>query len=114
MGVEEAAQPRKSYSRRYIENLLGWNSEESTGGRIYETTLFTSVLEYGIVLFLGSWLIIEYFYNTYEQQYFGSWDPVFLVVVLMTASAYWFTRLVSIVRGELRPSKKTVKSEDDY
>ncbi len=114
MGVEEAAQPRKSNSRRYIENLLGWNSEESTGGRIYETTLFTSVLEYGIVLFLGSWLIVEYFYNIYEQQYFGSWDPVFLVVVLMTASAYGFTRLVSMVRAQLRPAKKTVKSEDDY
>ena len=115
MGVEEAAQPRKSNSRRYIENLLGWTSEESTGGRLYEITLSTSILEYAIVLILGSWLIIEYFYNIYEQQYFGSWDPVFLVIVLMTASAYGFTRLLSVVRSQLRPPKKTIKSpEDDY
>ncbi len=115
MGVEDAAQPKKSNSRRYIENLLGWTSEESTGGRIYEATLFTSVLEYAIVLFLGSWLIVEYFYNIYEQQYFGSWDPVFLVIILMTASAYGFTRLVSVVRSQLKPSGKTIKiPEDDY
>jgi len=114
LGVEEEAQPKKSNSRRYIESLLGWNSEESTGGGVYQTALFTSLLEYVIVLFFGTWLIVEYFNNVYEQQYFGSWDPVFLVIVLMTASAYGFTRLVSAVRTQLRPSKKTTKPEDDY
>ena len=82
---------------------------------MYEITLTTSILEYAIVLILGGWLIIEYFYNIYEQQYFGSWDPVFLVIVLMLASAYGFTRLVSVARSQLRPPRKTVKSaEDDY
>ncbi len=97
-----------------MESLLGWSSEESTGGGVYETTLFTSLLEYGIVLFFGIWLIVEYFYNVYEQQYFGSFDPIFLIVVLMTASAYGFTRLVSVVRTQVKPRKKKDKSEDDY
>jgi hypothetical protein len=114
LGVEgEEAQPRKSNSRRYIENLLGWPSEESAGIGVYQTALFTSLLEYFIVLFLGTWLIVEYFYNVYEQQYFGSFDPVFLVVVLMVASGYGFTRLVSTVRTGLR-STRVKKVEDDY
>ena len=94
--------------------MLGWPSEESTGVGVYETALLTSLLEYFIVLFFGTWLIVEYFYNVYEQQYFGSFDPVFLVVVLMVASAYGFTRLISTLRTVLKPSKKTRKSEDDY
>ena len=116
MGVEgEEAQPRKSNSRRYIENLLGWPSEESTGIGVYKTTLFTSLFEYFIVLFFGTWLIVEYFYNVYEQQYFGSFNPVFLVGVLMAASAYGFMRLVSSVRTGLRPTRvKRKKVEDDY
>ena len=114
MGVEgEEAQPRKSNSRRYIENLLGWPTEESTGSGVYQTTLFTSLLEYFIILFFGTWLIVEYFYNVYEQQYFGSFDPVFLVAVLMIASGYGFMRLISAVRAGLR-SSKAKKSEDDY
>ena len=114
MGVEgEEAQPRKSNSRRYIENLLGWHTEESTGSGVYQTTLFTSILEYFIILFFGTWLIVEYFYNVYEQQYFGSFDPVFLVAVLMIASGYGFMRLISAVRGVLR-SSKIKKVEDDY
>ena len=115
MGVEEEeAQPRKSNSRRYIENLLGWPSEESTGVGVYETALLTSLLEYSIVLFFGTWLIVEYFYNVYEQQYFGSFNPVFLVGVLMAASAYGFMRLVSTVRTGLRPTRVKKKVEDDY
>jgi hypothetical protein len=114
LGVEEEAQPKKSGSRRYIETLLGWHSEESTGGSLYQTTLLTFILEYGIVLFFGVWLVTEYFYNIYEQQYFGSFDPVFLVVVLMIASAYGFTRIISNMRNELKPRKKTSKPEDDY
>ena len=114
MGVEEEAQPKKSGSRRYIETLLGWPSEEPVGGSLYETTLFTSILEYAIVLFFGVWLITEYFYNTYEQQYFGSFDPVFLVLVLMIASGYGFMRLINAIRTEFRPAKKKTKSEDDY
>ncbi len=115
MGVEgEEAQPRKSNSRRYIENLLGWPSEESSRVGIYETALLTSLLEYFIVLFFGTWLIVEYFYNVYEQQYFGSFDPVFLVAVLMVASGYGFTRLVSAVRTSLRSTRVKKKVEDDY
>jgi len=115
LGVEgEEAQPRKSNSRRYIENLLGWPSEESAGFGVYRTTLFTSLFEYFIVLFFGTWLIVEYFYNVYEQQYFGSFDPVFLVAVLMAASAYGFMRIVSTVRTSLRPTRVTKKNEDDY
>lgn len=114
MGVEgEEAQPRKSNSRRYIENLLGWPSDESTGVGVYQTTLFTSLIEYFIVLFFGTWLIVEYFYNVYEQQYFGSFNPVFLVVVLMIASGYGFMRLVSTVRSGVR-STRAKKQEDDY
>ncbi len=59
-------------------------------------------------------LIVEYFYNVYEQQYFGSFDPVFLVAVLMAASAYGFMRIVSTVRTSLRPTRMTKKNEDDY
>jgi hypothetical protein len=115
LGVEEEeTQPRKSNSRRYIENLLGWPSEESTGIGVYRTTLFTSLFEYFIVLFFGTWLIVEYFYNVYEQQYFGSFDPVFLVAVLMAASGYGFMRIVSIVRTGLRPTRMIKKNEDDY
>ena len=114
MGVEgEEAQPRKSNSRRHIENLLGWPSEESTGVGVYETALLTSLLEYSIVLFFGTWLIVEYFYNVYEQQYFGSFNPVFLVGVLLAASAYGFMRLISAVRTGLRPTRVR-KVEDDY
>jgi hypothetical protein len=115
LGVEgEEAQPRKSNSRRYIENLLGWPSEESTGIGVYQTALFTSLLEYFIVLFFGTWLIVEYFYNVYEQQYFGSFNPVFLVAVLMVASGYGFMRIVSTVRTGLRPTRVKRKVEDDY
>jgi hypothetical protein len=114
LGVEEEAQPKKSGSRRYIETLLGWPSEESAGGTLYETTLFTSILEYAIVLFFGVWLITEYFYNIYEQQYFGSFDPVFLVAVLMIASGYGFMRLITAIRTQVRPAKKKSKPEDDY
>jgi len=114
LGVEEEAQPKKSGSRRYIETLLGWPSEEPVGGTIYETTLFTSILEYAIVLFFGVWLITEYFYNTYEQQYFGSFDPVFLVVVLMIASGYGFMRLINAIKTGFRPAKKKTRPEDDY
>ncbi len=115
MGVEGGeAQPRKSNSRRYIENLLGWPSEESSGIGVYQTALFTSLLEYFIVLFFGTWLIVEYFYNVYEQQYFGSFDPVFLVAVLMAASGYGFMRLVSTVRSGLRSTIIKKKVEDDY
>jgi hypothetical protein len=115
LGVEgEEAQPRKSNSRKYIENLLGWPSEESTGIGVYQTALFTSLLEYFIVLFFGTWLIVEYFYNVYEQQYFGSFDPVFLVAVLMVASGYGFMRLVSTVRTSLRSTRVKKKVEDDY
>ena len=114
MGVEEEAQPKKSGSRRYIETLLGWSSEETAGGSLYETTLFTSILEYAIVLFFGVWLITEYFYNIYEQQYFGSFDPVFLVVVLMIASGYGFMRLITSIRNQIRPVKKKTRPEDDY
>jgi hypothetical protein len=115
LGVEgEEAQPRKSNSRRYIENLLGWPSEESTGFGVYQTTLLTSLFEYFIVLFCGTWLIVEYFYNVYEQQYFGSFDPVFLVAVLMAASGYGFMRIVSTVRSGQRPKRIMKKNEDDY
>jgi hypothetical protein len=114
LGVEEEAQPKKSGSRRYIETLLGWPSEEPVGSTLYETTLFTSILEYAIVLFFGVWLITEYFYNTYEQQYFGSFDPVFLVVVLMIASGYGFMRLISAIKTQFRPAKKKSGPEDDY
>ena len=112
MGVEEEAQPKKSGSRRYIETLLGWREE--SGGNLYQSTLLTSIMEYAIVLFFGIWLITEYFYNIYEQQYFGSFDPVFLVVVLMVASGYGFTRLISTLKTQLRPSKKAKRPEDDY
>jgi len=115
LGVEgEEAQPRKSNSRRYIENLLGWPSEESSGIGVYQTALFTSLLEYFIVLFFGTWLIVEYFYNVYEQQYFGSFDPVFLVAVLIAASGYGFLRLISTVRSGLRSTIIKKKVEDDY
>jgi hypothetical protein len=114
LGVEEEAQPKKSGSRRYIETLLGWHGEDSAGGNLYQATLLTSIIEYAIVLFFGIWIVSEYFANVYEQQYFGSFDPVFLVVVLMIASAYGFTRLISTIRNALKPSKKTSRPEDDY
>lgn len=114
MGVEgDEAQPKKSHSRRYVEALLGWAGEEGNVGGIYETALVTSLLEYLIVLFFGIWLIIEYFYNIYEQQYFGSFNPIFLVLVLMAASGYGFTRLVSIIRQAVGTAKRN-GSEDDY
>ena len=114
MGVEgEEAQPKKNNSRRYVETLLGWASEESTVGGLYETALLTSLLEYLIVIFFGVWLIMEYFYNIYEQQYFGSFNPVFLILVLMVASGYGFTRLVSALRTAIGIPRKT-KMEDDY
>ncbi len=113
MGVEgEAAQPKKSHSRRYVDTLLGWANEDGTGS-IYETALVTSLLEYLIVLFFGVWLVIEYLYNSFEQQYFGSFNPVFLVIVLMAASAYGFTRLISVIRQAVGPITPTV-TEDDY
>jgi len=93
---------------------LGWHGEDSAGGNLYPTPLLTSIIEYGIILFLGIWIVSEYFANIYEQQYFGSFDPVFLVVVLMIASAYGFTRLISTIRTGLKPPKKTSKPEDDY
>jgi hypothetical protein len=114
LGVEEEAQPKKSGSRRYIETLLGWHGEDSAGGNLYQATLLTSIIEYAIVLFFGIWIVSEYFANVYEQQYFGSFDPVFLVIVLMIASAYGFTRLISTIRNVLKPSKKTGRPEDDY
>jgi len=115
LGVEEEAQPKRSGSRRYIETLLGWPSEESAGANLYQTALLTSILEYAIVLFFGVWLITEYLYNIYEQQYFGSFDPVFLVVVLMIASAYGFTRIISTFRTQLPPIRRKNKpSEEDY
>jgi hypothetical protein len=114
LGVEGGGtQPKKSHSRRYVETLLGWAGEEGRAGGIYETALVTSLLEYLIVLFFGFWLVVEYFYNTYEQQYFGSFNPVFLVIVLMAASGYGFTRLVSIIRQAVGAVKRTI-SEDDY
>ena len=113
MGVEEEAQPKKSSHRRYLESLLGWSSGESTNSPIYQTALVTSILEYFIVLFFGGWLIVEFLYNSYEQQYFGSYDPVFLIVVLMTASAYGFGRLISTVKAQFKPRKKTSFPEDD-
>ncbi len=58
-------------------------------------------------------LVIEYFYNSFEQQYFGSFNPVFLVLVLMAASGYGFTRLVSVIRQAIGPVIPTAK-EDDY
>ena len=97
-----------------METLLGWASEEGGAGGIYETALVTSLMEYLIVLFFGIWLVIEYSYNSFEQQYFGSFNPVFLVLVLMAASAYGFTRLVSIVRQAVGPTGKTGQEEDDY
>ncbi len=114
MGVEgEEAQPKKNNSRRYVETLLGWASEESAAGSLYETVLLTSLLEYLIVLFFGVWLVVEYFYNVYEQQYFGSFNPVFLILILMAASGYGFARLVSAIRNAIGVSKKP-KREDDY
>jgi len=113
LGVEgEEAQPKRS-GRRYAEIVLGWASEDSVGRGVYQTTLATSLFEYVIVLFFGGWLIVEYFYNVYEQQYFGSFNPVFLIIVLMMASGYGFARLVSLVRGMAGPAKPA-KSEDDY
>jgi len=113
VGVEgEEAQPKKSHSRRYVDTLLGWANEDGGGG-IYETALVTSLLEYLIILFFGVWLVIEYFYNSFEQQYFGSFNPVFLVLVLMAASGYGFTRLVSVIRQAIGPAVPTV-AEDDY
>lgn len=115
MGVEgEEAQPKKNISRRYAETVLGWASEDSVGRGVYQTTLVTSLFEYVIVLFFGGWLIVEYFYNVYEQQYFGSFNPVFLVIVLMIASGYGFARLVSLVRSVYAPSGAEEKPEDDY
>ncbi len=113
MGVEGEAQPRKNDSRRYVETLLGWAREESEGASVYQSTLATSLLEYLVVLFFGAWLIVEYFYNAYEQQYFGSFNPVFLTLVLMMASGYGFTRLVHLVKHAVGPATP-VKLEDDY
>jgi len=115
LGVEGSeAQPKKSHSRKYVEALLGWASEESKVTGIYETALLTSLFEYLIVIFFGVWLIIEYFSNVYEQQYFGSFNPIFLVIVLMAASGYGFTRLVSIVRSIFGVAPPKTNREDDY
>ncbi len=115
MGVEGSeAQPKKSHSRKYVEVLLGWAAEESKVTGVYETALLTSLFEYLIVIFFGVWLIIEYFSNVYEQQYFGSFNPVFLVIVLMAASGYGFTRLVSIVRSVFGAAPSRAGREDDY
>ncbi len=114
MGVEGSeAQPKKSHSRKYVEALLGWAAEESKVTGVYETALLTSLFEYLIVIFFGVWLIIEYASNVYEQQYFGSFNPIFLVIVLMAASGYGFTRLVSVIRSVFGVSPKVAR-EDDY
>lgn len=114
MGVEGSeAQPKKSHSRKYVEALLGWAAEESKVTGVYETALLTSLFEYLIVIFFGVWLIIEYFSNVYEQQYFGSFNPIFLVIVLMAASGYGFTRLVSVIRSVFGARPKVTR-EDDY
>ena len=114
MGVEGSeAQPKKSHSRKYVEALLGWAAEESKVTGVYETALLTSLFEYLIVIFFGVWLIIEYFSNVYEQQYFGSFNPIFLVIVLMAASGYGFTRLVSVIRSVFGFRPKGNR-EDDY
>ncbi len=97
-----------------MEALLGWAAEESRVTGVYETALLTSLFEYLIVIFFGVWLIIEYFSNVYEQQYFGSFNPIFLVIVLMAASGYGFTRLVSIVRGVFGVAPSKARREDDY
>ena len=96
-----------------MDTLLGWASDESAAGGLYQTTLATFILEYIVILFFGSWLIVEYFYNTYEQQYFGSFNPVFLTIVLMMTSGYGFTRLLSMVKRAVGPTKQS-PSEDDY
>lgn len=113
MGVEGEAQPRKNDSRRYVETLLGWAREESAGTSLYQATLATSLLEYLVVFFFGTWLVVEYFYNAYEQQYFGSFNPVFLTLVLMMASAYGFVRLIYLVRRVVGPATRA-QTEDDY
>jgi hypothetical protein len=118
LGVEEVgAQParKKTGHRRYLESLLGFpNTESSVDTSVYQTTLLTSVLEYFIIIFFGLWLMVEYFYNIYEQQYFGSYDPIFLIIVLMVASAYGFHRLIAAVRVQFVPLKKRMLAEDDY
>ncbi len=93
--------------------MLGWTGDESAVARTYETALLTSLLEYLIVVFFGAWLIVEYFFNVYEQQYFGSFNPVFLVLVIMAASGYGFTRLVSTIRTAFGAAKAAIE-EDDY
>jgi len=113
LGVEgEEAQPRTSTKRKNVKTLSGWASNESGRRGLYETTLATSLFEYMIVLFFGAWLIVEYFHNVYQQQYFGSFNPVFLVVVLMASSAYGFLKLVFGVRGVIGLSGEN--QEGDY
>lgn len=97
-----------------MESLLGWAAEESKVTGVYENALLTSLFEYLIVIFFGVWLIIEYFSNVYEQQYFGSFNPIFLIVVLMAASGYGFTRLVSMIRHVFGVAPPKAGREDDY
>ena len=67
-----------------------------------------------MILSFSTWPMVEYFYSEYEQQYFASFDPLFLVIVLMAASAYGFTRLVSTAKSDLRRPSSKKKVEDDY
>jgi len=62
----------------------------------------------------GISLIVEYYHNVYQQQYFGSFNPIFLVIVLMASSGYGFARLVNQVGGRLGKDKSPSKTEDDY
>ncbi len=112
MGAEEKeAQPRKrSDSGENTEALLGWGSEP----KVYENALVTCILEYAIILLFGISMIIEYYHNVYQQEYFGSFNPVFLVIVLMASSGYGFARLVNLIGGKIGKDKVGEKLEDDY
>ena len=111
MGAEEGeAQPRKNNNGRTAETLQTWANEP----RVYESALITCIFEYAVILLFGISLIVEYYRNVYQQQYFGSFNPIFLVIVLMASSGYGFARLVNLVGGRLGKDKSPSKTEDDY
>ncbi len=112
MGAEDSrAQPRKRSDGEVDAGaMLGWGNEP----KVYENALVTCVLEYAIILLFGISMIVEYYHNVYQQQYFGSFNPVFLVIVLMAGSGYGFARLVNLIGGKLGKDKVGKRAEDDY
>lgn len=114
MGAEEGgAQPRKNKVEGDIAETGETLQPRTSDPKLYEGTLLTCILEYAVILLFGISMIVEYYHNVYQQEYFGSFNPVFLVIVLMASSGYGFARLVNLI-GRTDRDISSQRVEDDY